>query len=418
MKNISHFIFDHLISIGLPQNTATYSNMIALLITSLIVLYIIDSITRRVIIYVSIKLSSKSKTNFDDLLVKNKTPRNFAHIIPVIIADRLLRVVFVDFPTIANFIDKALEVFVVVLTLWIVRSTLNTFKDFFKTLPRLKDKPIDSFIQVFMIFAWIVGFMYAFAIISGTSVWKFMTALGAASAVVLLIFKDTILGFVASIQVSINDMVRIGDWITFQKFGADGNVTEINLATVKVQNFDKTITTIPTYALISDSFKNWRGMEESGGRRIKRAVIIKQESVKFLTPTDLENFKKIQLITDYLQHRQEDIDNYNQEHHIDKTLAINGRNLTNLGVFRKYMETYAKNHSAINEDMMIMARQLAPTSQGIPIEIYAFSADKRWKNYEYIIADVFDHLLASLPYFDLELFELPSNTSFKNYHHE
>jgi miniconductance mechanosensitive channel len=203
-------------------------------------------------------------------------------------------------------------------------------------------------------------------------------------------------------------MVHIGDWITFEKFGADGNVIEINLATVKVQNFDKTITTIPTYALISDSFKNWRGMEGSGGRRIKRAVIIRQGSIKYLSSEKVEELKKIELIKDYLDSRQKDIDAFNMSKGVDKQLLINGRNLTNIGVFRKFVESYIEKHSAINKDMMIMTRQLAPTTQGIPIEIYAFSKDKRWQNYEYIMADIFDHIIASTSYFDLEVFELPT----------
>jgi miniconductance mechanosensitive channel len=224
-----------------------------------------------------------------------------------------------------------------------------------------------------------------------------------------LVFKDTILGFVASIQVSINDMVRIGDWITFEKYGADGDVIEINLSTVKVQNFDKTITTIPTYALISDSFKNWRGMTTSGGRRIKRSIIIKTNSIHYLPKDKVEKLKNIQLISNYLENRQNDIETFNKENNIDKSLLINGRNLTNFGVFRKYLQSYIENHSAINKDMTIMTRQLAPTSQGIPLEIYAFSNDKRWENYEYIMSDIFDHTLAAVPYFDLEIFELPSS---------
>tara|TARA_R110001606_G_scaffold34895_6_gene102268 strand:- start:371 stop:1219 length:849 start_codon:yes stop_codon:yes gene_type:complete len=263
-----------------------------------------------------------------------------------------------------------------------------------------------------MIIAWIGGILTLFAVLTDITIWKFFTTLGAASAVILLIFKDTILGLVASIQVSINDMVRIGDWITFEKFGADGNVTEISLATVKVQNFDMTITTIPTYSLISDSFKNWRGMQESGGRRIKRALLIKQGSIKFLTAENIETLKGIQIIAQYIETRNNNIENFNKEHDIDKQMSINGRNLTNIGVFRKYVETYLKNHSAINQKMTLMTRQLSPTPQGIPLEIYAFSSDKRWENYEYIMADIFDHLLAALPYFELELFELP--TSFTN----
>jgi len=226
-----------------------------------------------------------------------------------------------------------------------------------------------------------------------------------------LIFKDTIMGFVASLQVSINDMVRIGDWITFDKFGADWNVIEINLATVKVQNFDKTITTIPTYALISDSFKNWRGMEDSDGRRIKRAIIIKQGSIHFLSKEKVESLKKIELINDYIDKKSRDIIEHNAKYKVNKDLLINGRNLTNIGLFRKFVETYIQQHSAINKDMMIMTRQLEPTSQGIPIEIYAFSKDKRWQNYEYIIADIFDYIIASVSYFDLEIFELPTDLS-------
>ena len=265
-----------------------------------------------------------------------------------------------------------------------------------------------------MIFAWVAGFIVALAIITDTAVWKFLTALGATSAVLILVFKDTILGFVASIQISINDMVRIGDWITFQKYGADGDVIEINLASVKVQNFDNTITTIPTYSLISDSFQNWRGMVESEGRRIKRSLIIKQESVKFLSNKDVDKLKKIELISSYIETRQADIEAYNLQNEINKELAINGRNLTNIGVFRKYIDSYLENHSAINENMMIMVRQMDPTPQGIPIQIYAFSSDKRWLNYEYIMSDIFDHSLAAVPFFDLELFELPNSTSFNN----
>jgi miniconductance mechanosensitive channel len=249
----------------------------------------------------------------------------------------------------------------------------------------------------------------AFALITGIPFFKFLTTLGAASAVILLIFRDTIMGFVASLQVSINDMVQIGDWITFEKFGADGDVIEINLATVKVQNFDKTITTIPTYALISDSFKNWRGMENSGGRRIKRAVVIKQRSIKYLSKEQIDALRKIEIISDYIETRSLDIENFNLKNNVDKSLLINGRNLTNIGLFRKFVETYVERHSAINKEMMIMTRQLAPSTEGVPIEIYAFSKDKRWQNYEYIMADIFDHIIAAVPYFDLEIFELATD---------
>ena len=409
MNNITHLIYDYLLTFGFTESSARYLNLFGLLLILLLIVFLIDFITRKILVNLFHQYSETTKTKFDNYLVANKVPRNIAHIIPLIIALELVPLVFIDFQYFENIIEKGLQVFSIILTIWILRSILNTFNDYFKTVSRLKDKPINSYTQVIIIFIWTIGILSSFAIITGIPFISFLTTLGAASAVIILVFKDTILGFVASIQVSVNDMVRIGDWITFEKFGADGDVIEINLATVKVQNFDKTITTIPTYALISDSFKNWRGMEESDGRRIKRAVIIKQNSIKYLNNTDVEKLKNIEIIANYINTRQADIVSYNQQNNIDKELLINGRNLTNIGLFRKYIETYIENHSAINENMMIMTRQLAPTPQGIPIEIYAFSSDKRWQNYEYIMADIFDHVIAAVSYFDLDVFELPNN---------
>ncbi len=405
----SHLLYEQLVKIGVDESIAIYLNVLILFVIMLLLVFFVDYISWKCLRFISARTARKTKTNFDDLLVANKAPRAIAHILPLFLAQELIPIVFTDFSYIEGIALKLVQILGVILILRITRSLLNTVRDYFKTRPRFKDKPIDSYIQVFMIFAWIAGLMTVFAIISGITIWKFFTALGAASAVILLIFKDSILGLVASIQVTINDMLRIGDWITFEKYGADGDVIEINLATVKVQNFDKTITTIPTYALISDSFQNWRGMSEAGGRRIKRALIVKQSGIKYLSDAAIEKMKEISLLTDYVTQRQEKINTYNTANSIDKKLAINGRNLTNVGLFRKYIETYLENHSAVNKDMTLMARQLSPTSQGIPIEIYAFSSDKRWENYEYIMADIFDHLLAAVSYFELELFELPSN---------
>jgi miniconductance mechanosensitive channel len=412
--NLKHLLYDYLVTIGFSENAAKYVNMTVLLIVLLGIVFTLDFLIRKMIRSFFTKFATKTRTNFDNLLLRNKVPRNMAHIIPLIIALQLSPIVFSDFANFDMVIKKGLHLFAIVLILWLVRSILSTLKDYFKTVASSKDKPVDSYIQVFMIFAWVFGILAAFAILTGIKFIEFITTIGAASAVLILVFKDTILGFVASIQVSINDMVRIGDWITFDKYAADGDVTEINLSTVKVQNFDLTITTIPTYALISDSFKNWRAMENSGGRRIKRALHIKLASIHYLTKKEVDALKKIQSLTSYLETRQTDIDAYNTAHNIDKELLLNGRNLTNIGVFRKYAETYIENHSGINKDMLLMVRQLAPGTQGIPIEIYAFSKDKRWENYEYIMAEIFDHIIAAVPYFNLEIFELPSNSSFVN----
>jgi miniconductance mechanosensitive channel len=395
-------------SLGLSEVSAKYLNMLCLLIILVIILFITDRIARRLIINFSNRFSENTKTNFDDLLVSYRAPRRVAHLVPLILTIKLFPVVFHDFPHFEGYIIMLIKVYGIILTIWIIRSILKTFESYFKTLPRLKDKPIDSYIQVAMLFIWIIGVASILAILINLSFLKFFTTLGAASAILLLIFKDTILGFVASIQVAINDSVRIGDWITMEKYGADGSVIEINLSTVQVQNFDMTITNIPTYALISDAYKNWRGMQSSGGRRIKRAIILKAKSIKYLTEDDINRLKGIQLISGYLENRQKDIINFNTERQIDKSVLINGRNLTNLGVFRKYMQTYIENHSAVNKDMTIMVRQLEPTPHGLPLEIYCFSSDKRWENYEYIMSDIFDHALAAVPYFDLEVFEYPT----------
>ncbi len=389
------------------EGLAAYLNLFLLLIGVLVIVFILDLFIWKVLRALSVRLARKSKNNFDNFLVANQVPRYVAHVVPLTILLEFVPVAFIDFDYAEGIAMKIIKILFVLLILLIFRKFFRSVNGYLKTRANFKDKPIDSYIQVFMIFAWAVGLLTIFAVITDTTVWAFFTALGAASAVILLIFKDSILGFVASIQVSINDMVRIGDWITFEKYGADGDVIEISLATVKVQNFDMTITTIPTYALISDSFKNWRGMQVSGGRRIKRSLIISQKSIRFLTDEDIEALKKIQLVEAYITNRGEQINSYNESNNINKELLVNGRNMTNFGLFRKYVTNYLQNHSAINKNMTLMVRQLQPTPQGIPLEIYAFSSDKRWENYEYVMADIFDHLLAALPYFFLEVFELP-----------
>ena len=396
----------HLLSkTGMSPSIADWTSIILLVFAVLLLIFLLDFIIRTIIRVVFTKIANRSKTTFDDIMIAHKVPRNIAHIFPLIIAYKSIPNIFFEHPQWQFFLEKVILVLGIIFTVWGLRSVFGSVKDFFKSIDRLKDKPIDSYIQVIMIFVWLTGIFATFAVISGISFWEFMAGLGTVSAVIILVFKDTILGFVASIQVSVNDMVRIGDWITFQKFGADGDVIEINLATVKVRNFDHTITTIPTYALISDSFKNWRGMTESNGRRIKRSLNIRMASIRHLNQDDLDKLSKVDLIKDYISSKTDEISNYNAENKVDKSLLINGRNLTNIGVFRKYIESYVEKHSAINKDLMIMARQLQPGDNGLPIEIYAFSNDKRWQNYEYIISDIFDHIIAASATFDLEIYE-------------
>jgi len=409
--NKKHFFYDLLQSeLGLSDQAATIFSMLIKLLIILIIALVVYKLLTQIGQRTVARLTKNTKTHFDDYLIENRAFVYFSYIIVFILIELALPLVFTDYQTLEFYTEKLLKVLVIVNVIRLIRSILKSIKDFLKTLPLFADKPIDSYIQVVMIILWVFGIIIIFSVITGKSLWEFFTALGAISAVLILVFKDTILGFVASIQVSVNDTVRIGDWITMEKYGADGDVIEINLASVKIRNFDKTITTLPTYYLISDSFKNWRGMSESGGRRIKRYLLIKSASIRFLSDDEVKNISKIELLKPFIEVRKPEIDEHNQVKAVDKSLAINGRHLTNFGLFRKYIDEYIANHPQVNKDMLFMSRQLQQTPHGIPLEVYAFSSDKRWPFYERIMADIFDHLIASIPYFKLELYEYPGGT--------
>ena len=370
--------------------------------------YWIYFIFRMVLVTSMVVIARKSKTKFDDLLVSNKTAKYIAHLIPLLFIYKSVPIILDAYVYWETIFGKLVGIYIVLLILWITRTIFNSLRDYLKQKPKYSDKPIDSYIQVIMIVLWMFGIFVIISELFNVKPNTLFATFGAISALIILIFRDTILGFVASVQVSLNDMVRIGDWITFDKFGADGDVIEINLATVKVRNFDNTTTTIPTYSLISDSFRNWRGMLKSDGRRIKRHILIKAKSIRFLNENEVQSLKKIQLLSDYIDTRTMEINRFNENNNIDKSIPINGRNLTNFGLFRKYITQYLQHYPSLNKDMILMCRQLQPTPQGIPLEIYTFTKDKRFQNYEYIMADIFDHVLAATPYFDLEIFELPS----------
>ena len=396
---------------GLHDTLASYLSLVINIAILCFLSYIIYLVFRFVLVQLMEIVARKTKTKFDDLLISNKTTKYISHLIPLLFIYKSVPIILNDYVYWESIFGKLVGIYIVLLVLWIIRTIFNAFRDYLKLITEYSDKPIDSFIQVIMIFLWMIGITVIISELFEIKPNTLFTTLGAVSAIIILIFRDTILGFVASVQVSLNDMVRIGDWITFDKFGADGDVIEINLATVKVRNFDNTTTTIPTYSMISDSFRNWRGMLNSDGRRIKRHILIKAKSIRFLGENELEHFKKIQLISAYINNRQHEIEKYNNQHNIDKSLAINGRNLTNFGLFRKYITEYLTNYPGLNKDMVLICRQLQPTAQGIPLEIYTFTKDKRFENYEYIMADIFDHIFASISYFDLEAFEMPTGNS-------
>lgn len=395
--------------IGFNETIASYFSLAVNIVILSCLAYLMYMVFRFILVTIMAIVAKRSRTKFDDLLVSNETAKYISHLIPLIYIYKSVPVILEDFTSWETIFGRLVAVYIVLLVIWIIQSILRASRDHLKSKPEYSDKPIDSYMQVIMILLWILGAVIIVAKILDIGTDTLVKTLGAVSAVIILIFRDTILGFVASVQVSINDMIRIGDWITMDKFGADGDVIEINLATVKVRNFDNTTTTIPTYSLISDSFRNWRGMINSDGRRIKRHVLIKTNSIRFVREEELDDFKKIQLISSYIEKKQNDIRKHNELHDVDKTLSINGRNLTNFGLFRKYLTRYLENYPGLNKDMLLLCRHLQPTSQGIPLEVYAFSKDKRFENYEYIMSDIFDHILASVVYFDLEIFEIPSS---------
>ena len=398
-------ILEFLNNYGVPNG---FSNLLAsgLIFISIVLIVLIINFIGRIIILSFFRRIAKSTANaFDDLLIKNKVPRLLSFVPSLFFLFWIIPIYNEDLLII-------LEALTIILFIVTVKSVLGTVKDYFKLSSSLKHIPIDSYIQVVMLFLWFIGIILILSVLTGREIGTFLASLGALSAIIILVFRDTILGFVSSIQITVNDTVRIGDWITMKGSDADGTVIEVNLSTVKVQNFDNTITTIPTYKLVSDSFINWRGMEESKGRRIKRSLLIKPSSVKFLENDDIVKLKKVDLISDYIKSRVKEINNHNTKNNIDKSMLLNGRNLTNLGLFRVYVEKYLKNHPMTNDNLTLMCRQLEPTSQGIPIQIYTFSKDKEWTKYEGLTSDIFDHLLSSVKYFDLECFEL--NQSFSS----
>jgi len=408
LDKIFNFLYPLFRDWGMSRNVASYTSLILNIIILIALAYIIYYVARFILVTLTAIFAQKTKTKFDDYLIQNKTTRYTAYLIPFFFIYKAVPVILDKYEYWELMFGKIVGIYIVLLGLWIVRTVFNSLRDYLKQKPEYSDKPIDSFVQVIMIVLWILGVALIISTLFGIKKGELLAILGTLSAIIILIFRDTILGFVSSVQVAINDMVRIGDWITMDKFGADGDVIEINLTTVKVRNFDNTITTIPTYALSSDSFQNWRGMQKSDGRRIKRHILIKSSTIRFLNDNDLNQLKKVQLITSYIDSRQAEIDKYNDLRGIDKSLSLNGRNMTNLGLFRKYIIQYLQDHPGLNKDMHIMCRQLQSTAHGVPLEIYVFSSDKRWTNYEYIMADIFDHVMASVRYFDLEIFELPS----------
>lgn len=406
------WITNWLMELGATEVWSMYLKLAILLTSLLIVAYLTDLIVNNILLRLVKSAIRKTKTLWDDALVDFKVLTSAVHIAPAMVIYITTPFVFADFPDAIPYVMRLVNVYISVLLIVVAINFLNTLKYYSENTKLFKDNPLDSYFQLLKIGIYIIGGIITLSFLMDKSPLYFFSALGAMTVVLLLIFKDTIMGFVASIQLSANDMLRIGDWISMPKYDADGDVIEMNLTTIKVQNWDMTVTTIPTYAFISESFKNWRGMAESGGRRIKRSLTLKINSIKFCTPELLHRFEKIHLISKYIAEESKLIAAYNTAHSIDKSSLINGKHMTNIGIFRVYAETYVKNIPDVNLAMTCMVRQLPPTEKGLPIEIYSFSSHQEWVQYEGIMSDMFDHLLAAVPEFELEVFQNLTGTDF------
>ena len=407
---VRNWSMDFLTNLGINEQFIKYINLLFLIAVVVVLVYILQVVTRKILTAILERTSKMKRLSFLQYALNRKLPHYIAMIVPFSLIKGSIPTIFFDFPKTMVFFNKLADAYLVFYVLWLLSAVLNAFSDMLSKKDSLKDKPLKSYFQVVKIFLYAIGGIILISILLSKDPAILIGGIGAASAILMLVFKDTIMGFVASIQLSANDMVRIGDWITMGKFNADGDVIEINLTTVKIRNFDKTISYIPPYSLVSESFQNWRGMQETGGRRIKRSVHIKQSSIRFIEDVkELERFKRIQAISEYIDERYTEIKKHNESIGADKSVAVNGRNLTNMGLFRSYVNGYLQSHPQVKQDMMIMVRQLDPTSKGVPLELYMFADTTVWAKYEGIVADIFDHIMAAAKYFDLEIFEDVSN---------
>lgn len=401
--------------LGLHQLAPIVMDLIIL--AMLVVLAIIANyLAKRFILKMVEHFATRSRTEWDDVLVKRKFFRRLSYFAPALVIYLMSSVLFEN--------DKAIlvtqriaEIYMLFVAIFTIDSFLSSVVDIYHNYDSSGKFPVRIIAQVAKILLFTIIGIIILSTVIGQSPAFFIGGLGAMAAVLMLIFKDPILGLAAGIQLSANKMVRVGDWIEMPKYGADGDVIDISLTTVKVQNWDKTIITIPTFALVSEGVKNWRGMSESGGRRIKRSIYIDMTSVKFCTQEMIEKFSRIQYLSNYVLDKKKELSDFNEQRNIDNTVLVNGRRMTNLGTFRAYLVSYLRDHPRINKNLTFLVRQLDPGPTGLPIEIYVFSSDQVWANYESIQADIFDHILAVIPEFDLRVYQNPTGSDFQNLAH-
>jgi miniconductance mechanosensitive channel len=371
---------------------------------------IVYAITKYILFNNINKFVKKTKTKYDEILISDKILTRIAYIAPLIIIHSFAYVL----PDFEEAIYRITESMIVLFILLAAGTFLSSLTDILQSTETFKDRPIKGYIQVIKIVFYILGGIIVIGFIAGREPWQMLGGVGALTAVILLVFKDTILSFVASIQITSYDLVKVGDWIEVPTFNADGDVIDISLNVIKIQNFDKTISVIPTYKLIDSSFKNWRGMKNTGGRRIKRSIHIDMATIKFCTEEMLKRFTKFELFSDYIDEKINEVKNYNESKKINIEELVNGRRLTNIGTFRAYLKAYLKQREDISDNLTFLVRQLEPKPDGIPIQIYVFAKTTAWVQYEEIQADIFDHILAIVPQFDLKIYQNPSGEDFKS----
>lgn len=407
MQKIQEWINNRLMEWGFVHDAVNDWDNVIILLLIILLTVAIDYTCRYLFLGLFKRFARRTKNQWDDLIVDRKIINKLMHIIPAVLVYILLPLAFPasETPKILETLQIACEIYIIAVSLRFINSFLNLMHEIYNRRESFRNKPLKGFIQIIQVIVFFVGCIIIISILIGKSPATLFAGLGASAAILMLVFKDTILGFVAGIQLSANDMLRPGDWITMEKYGANGTVIEVTLNAVKVKNFDNTITTIPPYALVSDAFQNWRGMAESPGRRIKRSINIDMNSVHFCTPEMLDKFRKISLLTEYIETTEQTLMTYNEEHNIDGSIRVNGRRQTNIGVFRAYLVNYLQSLPAVSKELTYMVRQLQPTEMGIPMELYFFSSVKEWVAYEGIQSDVFDHVLAVIPEFGLRVFQ-------------
>ena len=401
-------LHDWLLKWGMSEAGATLLTRLGGVLLVLFVALIANRVTKRVVVRGIARLAQRTTSSWDDVVMRHRVLQRVAHLVPALVIYHFATPVLAGYDQLTAVVRQGALIYMIVIAALAADSVVNVGIEIVRGSRLPRELPVRSIAQVLKLVVYAVTAISILALVLGRSPLLLLSGLGAMSAVTMLVFKDTILGFVAGIQLSANRMVSRGDWVEMPKHGADGDVLDVGLTTVKVQNWDKTITTIPTYALIGESFKNWRGMAESGGRRIKRALYIDIGSIRFCDEEMLARFSKIQYIADYLKDKREEIANWNAARGVEPASLADGRHLTNVGTFRAYVVAYLRHHPMVHQDMTFLVRQLAPTEHGLPIEVYVFSRDQGWSRYEAIQADIFDHLLAVVPEFDLRVFQSPS----------